>query len=153
MGILSFFKKKQFFSAVEKQQLENAIHTAEKETCARIVLYIESKNYLLDPVERAKEVFAELKMKQTKQHDAVLIYIAVKHRELALYADYGIYDKVGKEFWENAIRDMITHFKGENMVQGIENCIAQIGHTLKEKFPYDGLNSCNEFPDDIVMGK
>jgi uncharacterized membrane protein len=153
VGIFSFFKKKHFFTADEKQRIEDAIHKAEKETCGKIVLYIESKNYLLDPVERAKEIFANLKLGRIKQHDAVLIYIAVKHRELAVYADQGIYDKIGKTFWENAVKDMIAHFTGDNMIKGIENCIEQIGHTLKEKFPYDASTAADGFADDIVMGK
>jgi uncharacterized membrane protein len=153
VSILSIFKKKHFFSAHEKKQIADAIHKAEKETCGRIALYIESKNYLLDPVARAKEVFAELKMKQSKQHNAVLIYIAVQHRELALYADEGIYTKVGKEFWENAVQTMISHFKGNNIVKGLENCIEEIGQTLKDKFPYDPEKGCDEFTDDIIYGK
>ncbi len=153
MSIFSLFKKKHFFSAHEKKQLEDAIHKAEKETCGQIILYVESKNYLLDPVERAKEIFADLKLKQTKKSNAVLIYIAIKHRELALFADEGIYREVGTAFWENAVKEMISHFKGDNIVRGIENCIEQIGQTLKEKFPYDPLTDCNELPDDIVFGK
>ena len=153
MSILSIFKKKHFFSAHEKARIEDAIHKAEKETCGQIALYIESKNYLIDPVERAKEVFAELKMKQTKQRNAVLIYIAVEHRELALYADEGIYQKLGKEFWENAVQTMISHFKGNNIVHGLEHCIAEIGQTLKEQFPYDPATDCNEFREDIFYGK
>ena len=153
MSILSIFKKKHFFSAHERERIADAIHKAEKETCGQIALYIESKNYLLDPVARAKEVFAEFKMKQIKQRNAVLIYIAVRHRELALYADEGIYTKVGKEYWENAVQIMIGHFKGNNIVRGLEHCIEEIGQTLKDKFPYDPATDCNEFKDDIIYGK
>jgi uncharacterized membrane protein len=152
VSILPFFSKKEFFSAKEKEQVVEAIRKAEKETSGEIRVYIENKNYLLDPVERAKEVFINLKMHETVQRNAVLIYIAIKHRELALFADEGIYTAVGKDFWEQAVKEMIHHFKGNNIAKGIENCIEKIGHTLKEKFPYDASTDKNELPDDIVFG-
>ena len=36
---------------------------------------------------------------------------------------------------------------------GIEQCILQIGQTLKEKFPYNPTEDKNELPDEIVFGK
>jgi uncharacterized membrane protein len=130
-----------------------AIGVAEKETSGEIRVYVESRNYLVDPVERAKEVFLQLKMHETEHHNAVLIYIAIKHREVAVFGDDGIYKEVGKEFWEEAVKDMIMHFKGNNIIHGIEQCIKRIGQTLKEKFPYDASTNKNELPDDIVFGE
>ena len=151
MGFL-FFKKKEFFSAKEKEQIVEAIRMAEKETSGEIRIYIESKNALVDALERAKEIFAQLKMQETAQRNAVLLYIATEHRELALFADEGIYQHVGKEFWEHAIKEMIAHFKSEKFSHGIVHCIGKIGQTLKEKFPYDASTDKNELPDDIVFG-
>ena len=92
-------------------------------------------------------------MQDTTHRNAVLLYIAIKHREVALFADEGIYKEVGKEFWENAVKEMIAHFKGEHIIHGMEQCIKKIGQTLKEKFPYDSSTNQNELPDDIVFGK
>ena len=151
--IFSFFKKKEFFSAKEKEQIVEAIRLAEKETSGEIRVYVESKNPLVDTLERAAEIFAQLKMQETIQRNAVLLYIATEHRELALFADEGIYQKVGKEFWQDAVKEMIAHFKGKKISHGIAECIKKIGATLKEKFPYDASTDKNELPDDIVFGK
>ena len=148
-----FFKKKEFFSAKEKEQITEAVRMAEKETSGEIRVYVESKNALVDPVERAKEVFLQLKMQETTHRNAVLLYIAMDHREVALFADDGIYKEVGKEFWEHAVKEMIMHFRENNLSHGIEHCIKKIGQTLKEKFPYDESTNKNELPDDIVFGK
>ena len=153
MGIFPFFKKKDFFSDKEKEQIVEAVHMAEKETSGEVRVYVESKNPLVDPVERAKEIFLQLKMQETEYRNAVLLYIAIEHRELALFADEGIYQKVGKEFWENAVKEMIAHFKGDKISHGIEQCIKKIGQTLKEKLPYDASTNKNELSDDIVFGK
>ncbi len=107
----------------------------------------------MDPVDRAKEIFYKLKMQNTNERNAVLLYIAMDHRELALFADEGIYQRAGAAYWDNAVKNMITYFTKENISNGIESCVQQIGETLKKEFPYHAVTDKNELPDDIVFGK
>jgi len=153
VGIFPFFKKKEFFSAEDKSQIVEAIRSAEKETSGEIRIFVESKNPFMDPIDRAGEIFFKLKMQETEHRNAVLLYIAMKHQELALFADEGIYQKVGAEYWNNAVKNMISQFTRDNISNGIEQCVKQIGQTLKEKFPYSPTDDKNELPDDIVFGK
>ena len=152
MGIFNFFKKKEFFSAADKEQIVEAIRMAEKETSGEIRIYVESKNAYVDAIDRAAEIFFKLKMQETEHRNAVLLYIAMKDQQLALYADEGIYQKAGAEYWNNAVKNMLAQFTKENISNGIEQCIAQIGQTLKEKFPYIPTEDKNELPDEIVFG-
>lgn len=153
MGIFSFFKKKEFFSAADKAQIVEAIRVAEKETSGEIRIYVESKNAYVDAIDRAAEVFFKLKMQQTDHRNAVLLYIAMKDHELALFADEGIYQKAGAEYWNTAVKTMLAQFTKDNISNGIEQCVKQIGETLKEKFPYIPTEDKNELPDEIVFGK
>ena len=154
MGIFSFLNKPtQFFSAEERDQIVRAIGTAEKETSGEIRIYVESHNPLVNVMERAAEVFIKLKMEQTAERNAVLLYMAIKDKELALFGDEGIYKRVGAEFWDNAVKNMLAEFSNNNLSNGIEKCILHVGQTLKEKFPYNALTDKNELPDDIVFGK
>ena len=154
MGILSFLNKpKHFFSARDNEQIVQAIRDAEKETSGEIRIYVESRNPFVNVIDRASEIFFQLKMDKTEQRNAVLVYIAIKDRQLALFADEGIYNKVGAEFWDLQVKNMIAQFSKENISNGIEHCILQIGHTLKEKFPYNSATDKNELPDEIVFGK
>ncbi len=153
MGIFPFFKKKPFFSDVDQAQIVEAIRVAEKETSGEIRIYVESKNAYVDPIDRAAEVFFKLKMQETDHRNAVLLYIAMDHHELALFADEGIYQKVGAEYWNNAVKNMLSQFSRDNISNGIEQCILQVGKTLKEKFPYIPTEDRNELPDEIVFGK
>lgn len=153
MGIFPLFKKKEFFTAEEKARIVEAIRIAERETSGEIRFYVESKNSFMDPIDRAAEIFFQLKMQNTQHRNAVLLYIAMKDHELALFGDEGIYIKVGKEYWNNAVKNMIAQFKGEQIVTGIEQCISQIGQTLKETFPYEATTDKNELPDDLVFGR
>lgn len=155
MGLFPLFKKKQrqFFSAEDNSQIVDAIRLAEKETSGEIRIFVESKNSFVDPIDRAKEVFFQLKMQHTEHRNAVLLYIAMDHKELALFADEGIYQKTGEAYWNDAVKNMLANFTQHNISNGIEQCVLQIGQTLKEKFPYETSTDKNELPDDIVFGK
>lgn len=151
--MFSLFKKKEFFSDADKAQIVEAIRLAEKETSGEIRIYVESKNAYVDAIDRAAEVFFKLKMQETDHRNAVLLYIAMNDHQLALFADEGIYKKAGAEYWNAAVKNMLAQFTKENISNGIEQCIAQIGQTLKEKFPYIPTEDKNELPDEIVFGK
>lgn len=153
MGILPFFKKKTFFSAAEQARIVEAIRIAEKETSGEIRLYVESRNPLVEPLERAAAIFFKLKMQETQHRNGVLLYIAMDDHELALFGDEGIHQKVGSEYWKNEVKKMLVEFGNQHIAIGIENCVLQIGQTLKETFPYEATTDKNELPDDIVFGK
>jgi uncharacterized membrane protein len=153
--MLSLFKPKQqkFFSKEDEVKIVSAIHAAEQQTSGEVRLYIENKNRFVDPLDRAAEIFLQLKMAETVNRNAVLVYVAIKHRELAVFADEGIYSKAGQQFWNNAVRTIIHDFKKENYAEGLVEIIYKIGELLKTHFPYDAATDKNELPDDIVFGR
>ncbi len=153
LGILSFFKKKAFFTAAQQEVIVNAIREAERTTSGEVRVFVESKNYLVHTMDRAREIFFQLKMQETEHRNAVLLYVAVQHRELALFADEGIYQATGAAYWDAAVKDMIARFTKEDISAGIARCVLQIGRTLQEKFPYEKDTDRNELPDEIVFGK
>lgn len=146
-------RKKQHLNLAKQDQLIKAIQASEKKTSGEIRVYIESKNYLVNPLERAAEVFFQLNMHHTRQRNGVLIYVAVKHREVAIFGDEGIYQQVGQEFWNSQISKMLEHFKKQDLTTGIISCISDVANVLIDKFPYDPLLDTNELPDDVVFGK
>jgi len=152
MGIFPFFKKREFFSAKDKEQIVEAIRLAEKETSGEIRIYVESKNPFVDAIDRAAEIFFKLKMQETDHRNAVLLYIAMDHHELALFADEGIYQRAGKAYWDDEVKKMLSQFTKDNISNGIAQCVKEIGETLKEKFPYIPTEDKNELPDEIVFG-
>ena len=130
-----------------------AIRLAERETSGEIRVYVERKNAYVDAIDRAAEIFFKLKMQETDHRNAVLLYIAMDHHELALFADEGIYQTTGAAYWNAAVDKMLAQFSKDNISNGIEQCVTQIGQTLKEKFPYIPTEDKNELPDEIVFGK
>jgi uncharacterized membrane protein len=153
--MFSLFKSRQqkFFSAEEETKIIDAIRTAEQQTSGEVRLYIERKNRFVDPLDRAAEIFLQLKMHETTDRNAVLVYIATVHRELAVFADEGIYNKAGRQFWNEAVHTMIKEFRKDNYAEGLVEVINKTGLLLKTHFPYDASTDKNELPDDIVFGK
>ncbi|MGE5107471.1 MAG: TPM domain-containing protein [Sphingobacteriales bacterium] len=153
MSWFGLFKKSEdFFSEKEKEQIIAAIRQSEKRTSGEIRVFVESRCRFLNPLDRAKEIFFGLKMDKTDEHNAVLLYIAVKDRQLAVYGDEGIHRKVGEVFWKTEVEKMIALFKGQNYGDGLAGIVTEIGNALYQHFPY-ASDDKNELPDEIVFGK
>ena len=154
MNILSLLtgKKKTFFSREEEERMVQAIRFAEKQTSGEIRLFVESHCSFLNPIDRAKELFAELNMAATKDRNAVLLYFAMKDRQMAIWGDEGIHQKLGQEFWNKKVALILEDFKKENFTLGICKMITDVGDALKTNFPYTSEDK-NELDDNIVFGK
>lgn len=151
---MSLFRKKpaHFFSAEEQDRIVQAIKAAEKRTSGEVRVFIESRCRFVDPIDRAKELFAQLEMEKTTEHNGVLVYIALKDRQLAIYADEAIYTRAGNAFWQDEVRKMLRLFNKEDYAEGIATVVLEIGEVLSQHFPYNAATDKNELPDDIVFG-
>lgn len=129
-----------------------AIRVAERLTSGEIRLFVESHCQYVDPMDRAREAFLSLGMEKTKQRNGVLLYVAIKDRQFAILGDQGIHDKVGNDFWVKEANLLLKHFKDAQIIEGIEECIREIGESLRTHFPHEAGDG-NELPDDIVFGK
>lgn len=152
MGIFSKKKPVDFFSMEEKNQIVAAIQKTELVTSGEIRVYIENTCFNSNPVDRAKELFTQLNMYNTRESNGVLVYVAVKSRKLAVFGDEGIHAKVGQNFWEDAVQKMISHFNAQHFAEGIAAIVMQIGDALQTHFPFNQQTDSNELPDDIVFG-
>src|SRR3954467_6597674 len=153
LSFISFWRKKDFFSADENQAIVEAVRNAEKQTSGEVRVFVESRCRFVDPLDRAAEIFFGLKMDQTAERNGVLVYVAIKDRQLAVFGDSGIHQNVGDEFWNKEVEKMITEFNRENYAEGLIKVVRDIGEALKQHFPYQGEKDKNELPDDIVFGR
>lgn len=151
---MALFRKKpvEYFSETEKEHILEAIRSAERMTSGEVRVFIESRCKFVDPVDRAKEVFAHLKMEATEERNAVLLYIAMKDRQLALWGDKGIHEKVGNAYWNERVAEILQHFRKDNYAEGIAAMVRAVGEMLGRYFPHREGGK-NELPDDIVFGK
>ena len=153
MNIFPWKKKKDFFNDEEKRLIVDAIQNAERMTSGEVRVYVESKCSYMDAIDRAAELFLQLQMQKTDDRNAVLVYVAMKDRQLAVFGDEGIHKKVGNEFWNTEVIKMISNFNRDNYAEGISEVVRDIGAALTKNFPYNKDTDKNELPDDIVFGK
>ncbi|HET9056980.1 MAG TPA: TPM domain-containing protein [Chitinophagaceae bacterium] len=152
MSLFPFFKKKEFFSPEDHARIAEAIRNAEQKTSGEIRVFVENRCRFINPLHRAAEVFYGLKMEHTRHRNGVLLYIAMKDRQLAIYGDEGIHNKLGNTYWNNEVKKILSHFNNNNYVQGITDVVTDIGNSLRQFFPYEDGDR-NELPDDIIIGK
>ena len=148
-----FGRKKEFFTAEEKQQIVDAVKNAERMTSGEVRVFVESRCSYVDAIDRAAEIFFQLKMYETDDRNAVLVYVALEDHQLAIYGDEAIYKKLGNEYWNNEVKKMIRNFNKKNYSEGIKEIVVDIGEALTNHFPYNNDTDKNELPDDIVFGR
>ena len=152
--MLNLFKRpKPIFAEQEIAKLKLAIAAAEKSTSGEIRVYIESRCRYVEATDRAAELFIELKMQETVARNGVLIYLATEDRQLAIWGDQGVHERLGNEYWQQRIEEMLNSIKQLDYLSGITYCIEQVGNALSTHFPYQRATDQNELSDEILFGK
>ncbi len=144
-------KVEAFLSKEEELEVVEAIRLAEQNTSGEIRVHIE-KETSIAPIERAVEVFDLLKMGNTQDRNGVIIYVAVKSKQFAIYGDQGINNKVTDTFWDSTKEIMLHHFKNGNSKQALVDGISKAGEQLKNYFPYQE-DDVNELSNEISKGE
>ena len=153
MAFFSFSKgARNSFNPEQEERIVAAIRAAELRTSGEIRVFIESRCRFVDPVDRAAEVFFGLKMEQTEDRNGVLLYVAMKDHQLAVFGDEGIHRIVGSEFWNKEVEKILNEFNAAHYVDGIIEIVNDIGEALVKHFPYEQEDK-NELPDNIVFGQ
>lgn len=145
------FLKKHFFTEEERKKIVQAITDAEAMTSGEIRLHVEAKCKQENVLERATEVFFQLKMNETAQQNGVLIYLAHEDKKFAIIGDKGINEVVPANFWDGTKEVMSGHFKQSDFLQGILFAIEETGSHLKQYFPLQAEDK-NELTNEISEG-
>ncbi|MGJ8742997.1 TPM domain-containing protein [Polaribacter sp.] len=143
-------KVEAFLTKEEEQEIISAIRIAEKNTSGEIRVHIESSTEK-DHYERALEVFYLLKMNNTKDANAVLVYVAVDDKKFVICGDAGINKVVPKDFWNSTKEIIQKEFVKGNFKEGIVQGILKAGKELQVHFPW-AVDDTNELTNDISKG-
>lgn len=131
-----------------------AIKEAEGRTSGELRVFVEPRCGYVDAMDRARELFANLQMYKTKERNAVIIYVAMLDKQFALFGDQAIYEKAGgPEFWQASAAHLRDHLKKDELMEGLCQCIHELGSALATHFPYDPDTDKNELPDEIIFGR
>lgn len=140
-------KPSKYFTPEQQAAIIAAIQQAEKDTSGEIRVHFENHTSR-EALDRAAQVFAELKMHKTALRNGVLIYVALDDHKLAILGDAGINAKVADNFWDEIKNKMVARFKSGQICEGVTEAILAAGQQLKAFFPYQA-DDINELTDEI----
>lgn len=140
-------KPSDFFTSSQKDAMVTAIQEAEKNTSGEIRIHVE-KHTSRQVLDRAAQVFAQLKMHKTALRNGVLIYLALEDHQVAILGDAGINAKVPGHFWDIIKNQMVEHFREGQITEGLCKAVLAVGQQLKTFFPYSE-DDINELPDEV----
>jgi uncharacterized membrane protein len=144
-------RTKTFLSQLDDERIVRAIKEGEARTSGEIRIYIQRGELDGDAFDAAQRKFRQLGMEQTRERNAVLIYVAPRARKFAVIGDEGVHKKCGDEFWQDLVEKMREHFAREEFTDALVEAIESTGELLARSFPKSSDRG-NELPDSIVEG-
>ncbi len=99
--------------------------------------------------QRAIQVFHENNVSMTKDRTGIMIFISLLERRVEVIADWGISQKVERDYWDHLVKALIAEMKKGRKVEGIIQSINTCGESLKEFFPIQ-KNDINEVSDTLI---
>lgn len=96
---------------------------------------VSAKSMALEVHESALAAFTEHGLGNTRDKTGILIYISILERRVEIIADEGIYKKVGKDFWQKEVENIIQGIRKGNLQEALIKEILNMGKKLREHFP------------------
>lgn len=136
-----------FLTPLEQQRIVDAIAEAERKTSGEIRVHV-TPTCDDDPLEKAREVFAQLEMHKTRHRNGILLFIAFESRKFAIVGDEGIDNVVPADYWDSERDTLVGFLKRGEAARGIEGVIHSFGEKLKAHFPIEE-DDTNELSNEI----
>lgn len=135
-------------------KLNSEIENLEKVSSGEIRIVIRRHKPFLKKLKPIKEIaekeFVNSKMQNTKNRNAVLLYICEIEKEFRIVADDGMNSVVPNNFWSQLSVKVSEKFKMEEYFNGINLLINEIKILMAKYFPIKE-NDVNELPNNIVI--
>jgi len=142
-------RTREFLSKLEHDQIVESIREAESKTSGEIRVVIQRGKLKSDPLPAAQKKFHRLGMHKTREHNAVLIFVAPRVHKFAVVGDQAIHEKCGEQFWQSVVETMRAHFQTEKFSHALVEAIQEIGSVLARHFPKSSTDK-NELPNEIA---
>ena len=142
-------KTDQFINRLDRARLEAAIGAAEAKTSGEIRVLVHERP-VDDAVAAAQAEFLRLGMPQTRERNAVLLFVAPASQAFAIIGDEGVHRKCGNAFWSELAATMQASFRREDYTGALLEGIERAGTLLAGHFPRRPDDK-NELPDRVVV--
>src|SRR5437762_12956521 len=142
-------RTREFLSKLKHDQIVQASRKAESNTSVEIRVLIQRCKLNTDPLVAAQKKFHRLDMHKTREHNAVLIFVAPRVHKFAVVGDQAIHEKCGEQFWQSVVERMRAHFQTEKFSHALVEAIQEIGSVLAKHFPKSSTDK-NELSNEIA---
>jgi uncharacterized membrane protein len=143
-------RTKEFLGKLEHDRIVRAIAAAEATTSGEIRVFIQ-RGDVADAVSAARVQFERRGMMQTRDRNAILIFVAPRAQKFAVIGDRGVHEKCGEPFWQELTQAMRTHFQAQNFTDAVVHAIREAGLLLGQHFPRRP-DDRNELPNAVDEG-
>lgn len=124
-----------FFTPDEIDRLVHAMERVESKSTGRILLHLERRCPITDPLSRAIKIFHQLNLGKTPERNGVLIYFATEYQFFAVLGDEGLNRRVPPGFWREVRMAMEAQFEEQKFLEGTFEAIHKIEDHLAKFFP------------------
>lgn len=100
---------------------------------------------------RAHEVFAHLRVWDTRENTGVLVYLLLAEHAIEILADRGIAEKVSEAEWQSICERLQQQCAAGEFEAGTIAAVRQIGVLLARHFPADADNNPDELSNRPVL--
>jgi uncharacterized membrane protein len=142
-------RTREFLSSLQHGRIVEAIREAESKTSGEIRVLIQRGKLKSDPLVAAQSKFHRLGMHKTREHNAVLIFVAPRAHKFAIVGDRAIHEMCGEQLWRQIVDRMRTHFVREEFSAALIDAVHEVGSVLATHFPKTSIDG-NELPDDVI---
>ena len=143
------------FARADLDAIVAAVREAERRTAAEIRVHLEPRvprrGGEPDPMARAREVFAALRMHETALRAGVLIYLALEDHKLVILGDTGIHTRVGDAYWERLRDGMVERLRRGEAREAVVQAVAEVGAVLAREFPRRA-DDTDELSNEVSLG-
>ncbi len=137
--------------AAGNSPIVEAIARAETGTTGEIRVHLSKRWFEKDPLGRAMQLFEQFGMFRTTRRNAVILYVNLRKRRMAIFGDTGIHDKVGQAFWEKILAELAHDLRTTHHEKAVAEAIFKIGDVLKAHFPIGaGDDNMDELPNTVT---
>lgn len=124
-----------------------AIRGAERGSRGEVRVHVEER-CKGDALDRARALFGELRMHETREHTGVLLYVATRDRKTAVFADRGIHGATDAAFWAGVANDVARGFAAGDGAAGLIAALGRIGDLLRAHQPSSDAYG-DELPNEV----
>jgi uncharacterized membrane protein len=126
-----------FYEQLDESRITEALSAARRATSAEIRVFI-SHHHVTDALAAAHNQFHLMGLDRDPQRHGVLIFIAPRARQFAIYADEAANHSCGPQFWHTVRDEVIPQLKSGDFTAAILHAVDRVAARLSKHFQAGG---------------